>query len=96
MATFEEQRKYIRLCLRTDVLVSGEGFTRFKTNTIDFSEGGLFVEGKALSVLDIDTIVQIQLADGPKNSPLLNARIAWTNSYGAGIQYLLDEDKPSD
>jgi len=86
LATFEEQRKYIRLCLRTDVLVSGEGFTRFKTNTIDFSEGGLFVEGKALSVLDIDT----------KNSPLLNARIAWTNSYGAGIQYLLDEDKPSD
>lgn len=95
MATFDDQRKYTRLRLRTDVLVSGEGFARFKTNTIDFSEGGLFVEGKALSQLSIDTIIQIQLAEGPKNAPLLNARVAWTNSYGAGIEYLLDDDAPS-
>jgi hypothetical protein len=92
LAAFDEQRKHERLRLRTDVLVSGEGFSRFKTHTIDFSEGGLFIEGKVLSTLKPDTIIQVQLAEGPENPPLLDARIAWTNSYGAGIEYLLDGD----
>ena len=91
MTDYSEQRKHKRLPIRTQVFVSGDNFTRFKTQTMDFSDGGLFVEGKALSNLPINTLVNIQSAEGFDNPPVLTARVAWTNRYGAGIQYVLDD-----
>lgn len=88
MQNIEEQRKHDRIPLRTDVYVSGEGFSKFKTRTMDLSDGGLFVEGEILATLKVDEIVQIQLANVFDKTPLLKARIAWTNRYGAGIEYL--------
>ncbi|TQV88367.1 PilZ domain-containing protein [Aliikangiella coralliicola] len=90
MTEHSEQRKHKRLPIRTNVFVSGESFQRFKTQTMDFSDGGLFIEGKVLSLLKVDTVIQVQSAEGLDNPPVLVARIAWTNRYGAGIQYMLD------
>ena len=90
MSEYSEQRKHKRLPLRTNVFVEGESFERFKTQTMDFSDGGLFIEGPALAKLKIDTMIKIQSAESIKDAPVLNARIAWTNRYGAGIQYILD------
>ena len=83
-----EKRKHKRIPIRTHVFVSGESFTRFKSRTMDFSDGGLFIEGKALALLTINTIIQVQSAEGLEDPPILNARVAWTNRYGAGIEYL--------
>jgi len=91
MTDYSEQRKHKRLPIRTQVFVSGDNFTRFKTQTMDFSDGGLFVEGKALSKLPINTLVNIQSAEGFDDPPVLTARIAWTNRYGAGIEYVLED-----
>ncbi|MET1255291.1 PilZ domain-containing protein [Aliikangiella maris] len=91
MSSGEEKRKHKRIPIRTNVFVSGEDITRFKTQTVDFSDGGLFVEGKVLAELSIGTIINVQSAEGFENPPLLTARVAWTNRYGAGIQYLIDE-----
>lgn len=88
MTNFKEQRKHERFSIKTNVFITGDGFLRFKTQTMDLSDGGLFVEGKVLSELQIGKKIQVKIAEGPEDSPLLNARIAWTNSYGAGIEYL--------
>ena len=90
MSEQHEKRRHKRLPIRTNVFVSGEEVTRFKTQTMDFSDGGLFVEGKVLASLAIDTLIEIQSAEGFENPPVLTARIAWTNRYGAGIEYLID------
>jgi len=90
MPDYAEQRRHKRLPLRTNVFVEGESFSRFKTQTMDFSDGGLFIEGPALAKLKIDTKIKIQSAEDIQEAPVLVARIAWTNRYGAGIQYLLD------
>lgn len=90
MSEQHEKRKHKRLPIRTNVFVSGEDVTRFKTQTMDFSDGGLFVEGKELAKLPIDTLIEVQSAEGFDDPPMLTARIAWTNRYGAGIEYLLD------
>lgn len=90
MEKHAEQRKHKRLPRRTDVFVTGEAFSRFKTQSMDFSDGGLFVEGKVLSLLKVDTCIQIQVAANFEDLPVQRARVAWTNRYGAGIEYLLD------
>lgn len=90
MSEQHEKRKHKRLPIRTNVFVSSEGVTRFKTQTMDFSDGGLFVEGKALATLAVDTLINVQSAEMFEDAPVLTARIAWTNRYGAGIEYMLD------
>jgi|GEM_PF-1259488 len=90
MSDSQEKRKHKRLPVRTNVFVSGADFSRFKTQTMDFSDGGLFIEGKELANLPIDTVIEVQSAEGFENPPVLTARVAWTNRYGAGIEYLLD------
>lgn len=90
MSEQHEKRKHKRLPIRTNVFVSSEEVTRFKTQTMDFSDGGLFVEGKALATLAVDTLINVQSAEMFEDAPVLTARIAWTNRYGAGIEYLLD------
>lgn len=83
-----DKRKHKRLPIRTHVFVSGENLARFKTQTMDFSDGGLFIEGKDLAGLAIDSMLEVQSAEGFENPPLLKARVAWTNRYGAGIEYI--------
>ena len=90
MSKQHDKRKHKRIPVRTNVFVSGENITRFRTQTVDFSDGGLFIEGKALAELAIDTMIRVQSAEGFESPPLLTARIAWTNRYGAGIQYVID------
>ncbi len=92
MSDTSEKRRHLRLPIRTNVFVSGEGVERFKTETMDFSDGGLFIEGPVLSKLPINTLVEVQSAEEFQHRPVLTARIAWTNRYGAGIEYLLEED----
>ena len=90
MSDNTNKRKHKRIPVRTNVFVSGENIPRFKTQTMDFSDGGLFIEGKELANLSINTLIEIQSAEGFEDPPVLSARVAWTNRYGAGIEYLLD------
>lgn len=90
MPEYAEQRRHKRLPLRTNVFVEGDAFSRFKTQTMDFSDGGLFIEGPELAKLKVNTMIKIQSAEDIQDAPVLEARVAWTNRYGAGIEYLLD------
>ncbi|MGX5200459.1 PilZ domain-containing protein [Aliikangiella sp. IMCC44632] len=85
-----EKRRHKRISVRTNVYVEGEQIPRFKTQTMDFSDGGLFIEGAALSKLKIDTLLNIQAAEEFQTKPVVKARVAWTNRYGAGIEYISD------
>ncbi|WP_444996620.1 PilZ domain-containing protein [Aliikangiella sp. IMCC44359] len=92
MSKESEKRRHKRIPVRTNVFVSGENIARFRTQTVDFSDGGLFIEGKVLAELAINTLVRVQSAEGLDNPPLLTARIAWTNRYGAGIEYVIESE----
>jgi hypothetical protein len=89
MTVADNKRKHTRLNIRTNVFVSGDSVVRFRTQTVDFSDGGLFIEGKILAELEVDTILYIQSAEEFDDPPIIKARVAWKNRYGAGIEYLL-------
>lgn len=91
MPSSPDQRTEKRLPIKVSIFVSGDSFQRFKTQTTDFSDGGLFIESKILALLAADTLIKVQAAERSVETPLLTARIAWTNRYGAGVEYLLDD-----
>ncbi|MDH5433369.1 MAG: PilZ domain-containing protein [Gammaproteobacteria bacterium] len=85
-------RKDERLPVRIDVYVTGEGFQKFIAPTLNFSEKGLFIESKILAAMKKNSLIEVQAAHMASDAPILKARIAWSNQYGAGIEYLNQEN----
>ncbi len=91
----ESRRTNARFPLKLKVKITTESFCSRSVMTQDFSDGGLFILDAGLAELAQDSRLTVQVDEGIEDSPLIKARIAWTNSKGAGIEYLLDGDVPT-
>jgi hypothetical protein len=60
--------------------------------TEDFSDGGIYVMDSVLAELDVGSLISVQSDEELEHRPIVQARIAWTNNKGAGIEYLLDDE----
>ncbi|MEP1740566.1 MAG: PilZ domain-containing protein [Kangiellaceae bacterium] len=87
----ESRRAHIRLPIKMKVKITSESYCTRQVVTKDFSDGGIFISDPELAKLDAGTLLEVQSDEGYDNAPILKARIAWTNSLGAGVEYLLDE-----
>lgn len=87
----ESRRAHVRLPIKMKVKITSANYCTSRVVTKDFSDGGIFVSDPELAALDVGTPIEVQSDEGYDNAPILKARVAWTNSLGAGIEYLLDE-----
>ncbi len=86
----QSRRANARLPLKLRVKITTDSFCTRSVMTEDFSDGGLFIIDSDLADLPIDSRLTVQADEGMTDSPIIPARIAWTNNKGAGIEYLLD------
>jgi len=86
----QEQRASLRLPIKMKVRISTDTVCTRHLITEDFSDGGIFVIDEALAKLAVGSLVKVQADEGMENAPVLDARVAWTNSRGAGLQYIID------
>ena len=86
----DQRRASLRLPIKMKVRVSTDTICTRHLITDDFSDGGIFVIDEMLAKLTVGTLVKVQSDEGMDDAPILDARIAWTNSRGAGLEYLLD------
>jgi hypothetical protein len=86
----ETRRAHVRLPIKMKVKISSTNYCTRQVVTKDFSDGGIFVADPELAKLDVGTLLEVQSDEGYENPPVLQARIAWTNNLGAGIEYLLE------
>ena len=84
------RRREQRLPINIKVIIRVESVGSLHLVTSDFSEGGIYVKNNQLCELPIDSIVSVQSDEGMANAPIIQARIAWSDNNGVGIQYLLD------
>ena len=84
------RRSNVRLPIKLKVKITTKTFCTKSVMTDDFSDGGLFINDPELGALPIDSQLTVQADENMDDAPIINARIAWTNSKGAGIEYLLD------
>lgn len=87
----ESGRSSLRLPIKMKVRLTTETFCTRHLITEDFSDGGIFVIDQQLAGLAVGTLVKVQSDEGIEDAPVINARVAWTNNKGAGLEYLLDE-----
>ena len=90
--TNTSRRTSIRLPIKMKVKISTDNYCTRQVITEDFSDGGIFVADVELSKLNAGSPVTVQADEGMESAPIINARIAWTNSVGAGIEYLLNDE----
>ncbi|MGB0496241.1 MAG: PilZ domain-containing protein [Kangiellaceae bacterium] len=83
------RRSEQRLPINVKVKVTTETFCTRNVVTSDFSEGGIYVKDLQLAELSVGSLVTVQSDEGLADAPIIQARIAWTDEKGVGIQYLL-------
>lgn len=84
------KRNNLRLPIKMKVKITTENFCTKSVVTEDFSDGGLFITDPELASLAIGSALSVQSDEGHSDAPIVEARIAWTNAKGAGIEYLLN------
>ncbi len=87
----QQRRGSLRLPIKMKVRISTETICTRHLITEDFSDGGIFVIDEMLAKLAVGSLVTVQSDEGMDDAPIINARVAWTNSRGAGLEYLLDD-----
>jgi len=87
----QQRRINLRLPINMKVRISTDTLCTRHVVTEDFSDGGIFVSDEMLAKLPVDTLLQVQSDEGVEDAPIVTARVAWTNSRGAGLQYILDD-----
>ena len=88
--TEESRRASIRLPIKMKVKITTDSYCTRQLITEDFSDGGIFVSDKELAKLDAGSLLTVQADEGIEGAPIIKARVAWTNSSGAGLEYILD------
>ncbi len=88
--TKPSRRSNSRLPLKVKVKITTETFCVRTVMTKDFSDGGLFILDRDLANSAIDNELTVQSDEGMADAPIIEARVAWTNDKGAGIEYLLN------
>lgn len=89
----KSQRTNIRLPIKMKVLITTEDYCTWHLMTENFSDGGIFIPDQQLALLPVGSLLTVQSDEGIEHAPVINARIAWTNSVGAGLEYILDENE---
>ncbi len=87
----ESRRAHIRLPIKMKVKISSANYCTRQVVTKDFSDGGIFVSDPELAKLEPGSRLTVQSDEGYEDAPIIKARIAWTNSAGAGLEYLLED-----
>jgi hypothetical protein len=85
-----EQRESLRLPIKMKVRISTDTVCTRHLITEDFSDGGIFVIDEMLAKLAVGSLVKVQADEGMEDAPIIDARIAWTNNRGAGLQYIIE------
>jgi len=88
--TKPSRRNNNRLPIKLSVKITTDFFCTRSVMTKNFSDGGLFIIDNDLAGLPVDTLLTVQADEGLAEAPIVNARIAWTNEKGAGIEYSSD------
>ncbi len=86
----QEQRESLRLPIKMKVRISTDTVCTRHLITEDFSDGGIFVIDEMLAKLAVGSLVKVQADEGMEDAPIIDARIAWTNNRGAGLQYIIE------
>ena len=86
----QEQRVSLRLPIKMKVRISTDTVCTRHLVTEDFSDGGIFIIDEMLAKLAVGSLVKVQADEGMEDAPIINARVAWTNKRGAGLQYIID------
>ncbi len=86
----QEQRVSLRLPIKMKVRISTDTVCTLHLVTEDFSDGGIFIIDEMLAKLAVGSLVKVQADEGMEDAPIINARVAWTNKRGAGLQYIID------
>jgi len=89
----QTKRTSVRFPIKMKVKIQSEHFGTRKMVTENFSDGGIFVCDPEIAQLELGEKITVQSDEGIEGAPVLNARIAWTNKKGAGIEYILDKNK---
>jgi hypothetical protein len=88
----ESRRAHPRFPFKMKVRITTENYCARHVITEDFSDGGIFVTDDVLAELDVGSLISVQSDEDLEHRPIVQARIAWTNNTGAGIEYLLDDE----
>ena len=87
----ESRRVSPRLSINMKVKVTAGNYSTMHLITENCSDGGIFVTDDRLAEMQVGSDVQVQSDKGVDDEPMIKARIAWTNSQGAGLEYIFDE-----
>lgn len=85
----DSRRASLRLPVNMKVKITTESYCTKHLVTENFSDGGIFVADDMLAEMQVGSNVEVQADEGMEGVPVIKARIAWTNSRGAGLEYLL-------
>ena len=87
----ESRRASTRFPLNKKVKITAENYLTSHLITENCSDGGIFVTDDKLAEMQVGSNVEVQADDAGQDQPIIKARIAWTNSQGAGLEYIFDE-----
>ncbi len=85
----QHKRSSIRYPIKMKVKISSEKFGTRQMVTENFSDGGIFIRDPQIAQLKIGDIIRVQSDEGIEDAPVLDAKIAWVSSVGAGLEYQL-------
>jgi len=91
----DSRRASPRFPLNNKVKITADNYSTMHLITENCSDGGIFVTDDKLAEMQVGSKVQVQADKGAdqqaEDEPIINARIAWTNSQGAGLEYIFEE-----
>lgn len=89
----EDLRTYERYPLSIDIRVYLPDSSEIILESMDISDGGVFLRVRDEIVLEIGSEVKVQIADSAPDAeprPVIPARIVRRTELGVGLQYLLE------
>ncbi|PCI72024.1 MAG: hypothetical protein COB38_04820 [Gammaproteobacteria bacterium] len=87
----ESRRTNPRLAINMKVKITAGNYNTMHLITENCSDGGIFVTDDRLAEMQVGSDVEVQADKGVDDQPIIKARIAWTNSQGAGLEYIINE-----
>ena len=87
-----DQRTYERYPLSIDIRMTLPDGTEILLESMDISDGGVFLRIKDIEIPDVGTEVKLQIADSASDAeprPIIPAIIVRRTELGVGLKYLL-------
>ena len=84
----ESRRTSPRLPINMKVKITAGNYCTMHLITENCSDGGIFVTDDYLAEMQVGADIEVQTDKGVDDEPIIKTRIAWTNSQGAGLEYI--------